>query len=107
MTDILDEIADLQENIRPWLMQISRDVEDALENARQSRKMKKFADWTVNWADLHCTDCEICLPECGDWFFRVKIEESSPTEFDLLSYVEAHLKSRHHDISKIAIVLRW
>lgn len=76
---------------------------EALEWAQKHKD--EFDSDAINWADLRCVDVERVTSLNGSEFWRVVIEECSPTSSQLREHVQEYLRVR--GFTNLEVVTEW
>ena len=76
-----------------------------LEKLTKERMAEKpFRRGGVNWADLKCCDAEFVIDLDGEEHYRVTVDEVSPDEYELASYVQQGLLK---EFGYIEVLTEW
>ncbi len=79
---------------------------EALAKLTKERMAEEpFRRGGVNWADLKCSDVEYVQSVHGEQYYRVTVDEVSPDEDELRTYVADYLKEKGFE--NVEVVTEW
>src|SRR3990167_5558619 len=76
-------------------------VDAACDSALHQKEL--FTRESINWGDLGCSAIEYCIDEEGDTFFRVVVEEASPSARGLADFVDKYLEAHGYDSDELPV----
>jgi hypothetical protein len=79
-------------------------VEKLAEEACQ-QLIRDNIDCCANFGDLHCADVAYCVDKNGDNWWRICIQEVSPSDSALKEYIYNYLKSA--GLKRFTIEAEW
>ena len=96
----------MDDDTKKYLAKLWEDVDAALEAAKPEE-----VKGAVNWGDLGVTGVELVESLDGyghaRLFYRVIIEEASPSAVELHDYIRGHLVAGGYETDIIEIVTEW
>lgn len=66
---------------------------------------KEDIEGAINWADLSCVEARYCENDSGEKYYAVLIEECSPNQNDLYSFISTKLQQAGWD--GVEILFEW
>lgn len=90
----------------PEQLEVSSRLEALVEKILSTEGIRDLCqDDPVNWSDLHARGVEWVVPQTGDAFYRVYVEEASPSSRNLHEFVRERLIDS--GFADVEVVLEW